>query len=64
MTKTTSAFAGTADGMTATMAACHPKHEAVYQCPMYMHYHPEEVKQFEEEYKKWAEAKYGKLKED
>lgn len=41
-----------------------PKHEAVYQCPMYMHYHPEEVKQFEEEYKKWAEAKYGKLKED
>ena len=41
-----------------------PAHERIWQCPMYRHYHPEEVKQFDEEMKKWSEAKYGKLKED
>lgn len=32
-----------------------PTNEEVYQCPMYMYYHPEEVKQFEEDMKKWCE---------
>ena len=25
---------------------CCPPHEEVYQCPMYMYYHPEEVEEF------------------
>lgn len=41
-----------------------PTHERIWQCPMYRHYHPEEVEQFDAEMEKWAEAKYGKLKED
>lgn len=30
--------------------------EVVYQCPMYMFYHPEEVKEFDEAMEKWAES--------
>lgn len=32
-----------------------PAGEEVYQCEMYMHYHPEEVRQFEKDIQEWAE---------
>ena len=41
-----------------------PSHERIRQCPMYRHYHPEEVKQFDEAMEEWAKQKYGILKED
>lgn len=31
--------------------------EAVYQCPLYMKYHPEEVKKFNEEVERWNEKR-------
>lgn len=31
--------------------------EAVYQCPMYMYYHPEEVEQFEKDMEEWSERR-------
>lgn len=31
-----------------------PSNEEVYQCPMYMHYHPDEVKEFEKAMEEWA----------
>ena len=37
-----------------------PPYEEVYQCPMYMFYHPEEVKKFEEAMEKWAESENNK----
>lgn len=37
-----------------------PKREEVYQCPMYMHYHPEEVKQFEHDMEEWAKQREGR----
>ena len=33
-----------------------PSGEDVYQCPMYMFYHPEEVKQFEEDMERWMKG--------
>lgn len=32
-----------------------PMGEEVYQCKMYMHYHPDEVKKFENEMEEWME---------
>lgn len=37
-----------------------PSHEEVFQCPMYMHYHPEEVKQFEKDMEEWAKKMEGR----
>lgn len=34
-----------------------PSNEEVYQCPMYMHYHPDEVKEFEKSMEEWAKQK-------
>lgn len=34
-----------------------PPYEEVYQCPMYMHYHPEEVKKFDEAMEKWEKRR-------
>lgn len=34
--------------------------EAVYQCKMYMHYHPEEVIKFNEEMDKWCNKEMDK----
>lgn len=34
-----------------------PAGEEVYQCPMYMHYHPEEVEKFNKEMEEWAKQK-------
>ena len=34
-----------------------PAYEEIYQCPMYMYYHPEEVKKFEEAMEKWIKQK-------
>ncbi len=31
-----------------------PPNEEVYQCDMYMHYHPDEVEQFVKDMKEWA----------
>lgn len=31
-----------------------PPNEEVYQCDMYMHYHPDEVEEFEKDMKEWA----------
>ena len=31
-----------------------PMHEAIFQCDMYRHYHPEEVRQFEKDMEEWA----------
>lgn len=31
-----------------------PYEEAVYQCPMYMHYHPEEVEEFNKAMEDWS----------
>lgn len=31
-----------------------PSHEEVWQCPMYIHYHPEEVEKFNEDMSKWG----------
>lgn len=27
----------------------------VYQCPMYMHYHPDKVKEFEKDVEEWCD---------
>lgn len=32
-----------------------PSGEEVYQCPMYMHYHPDEVDEFDKAMEKWAQ---------
>lgn len=32
--------------------------ERVYQCPMYMHYHPEEVKEFEDSFNEEDDDEY------
>lgn len=37
--------------------------ERVFQCPMYMHYHPDEVKEWEEGYKEWLLAMQGRKKD-
>lgn len=34
-----------------------PRNEAVFQCPMYMYYHPEEVEQFEKDMEEWAKQR-------
>lgn len=34
-----------------------PPHEEVYQCDMYRYYHPEEVKEFENQMKDWIERR-------
>lgn len=34
-----------------------PSGEEVYQCPMYIHYHPEEVSEFEKYWDEWAKQK-------
>lgn len=34
-----------------------PPYEEVYQCAMYMHYHPDEVKEFDKAMKEWAKLK-------
>jgi len=34
-----------------------PRNEEVYQCPMYMHYHPEEVEKFEKAMEEWAKQR-------
>ena len=36
------------------MGCSSPSSEEIYQCPMYMHYHPEEVAQFERDMEEWA----------
>lgn len=33
-----------------------PPYEEVYQCPMYMHYHPEEVEKFEKSFEEWVRS--------
>lgn len=38
--------------------------ERVYQCPMYMHYHPEEVKEWEKDCIAWMSTKYNRRKKD
>lgn len=34
-----------------------PPNEEVYQCEMYMYYHPEEVAEFNKSMKEWSEKK-------
>ena len=34
-----------------------PPYEEVYQCPMYMHYHPEEVEKFNKAMEEWVRSK-------
>ena len=34
-----------------------PSGEEIWQCPMYIHYHPEEVKEFEQSMEEWAKQK-------
>ena len=34
-----------------------PTHEAVWQCPMYIHYHPDEVKEFNKSFDEWKKTK-------
>lgn len=34
-----------------------PPNEEIYQCPMYMHYHPDEVKEFEEAFEEWSKKR-------
>ena len=34
-----------------------PPNEEVYQCDMYMHYHPDEVEEFEKDMKEWAKQR-------
>lgn len=34
-----------------------PSNEEVYQCPMYMHYHPNEVEEFNKAMEKWTRQK-------
>ena len=34
-----------------------PSREAIWQCPMYMHYHPEEVEKFEKAMEEWAKQR-------
>lgn len=34
-----------------------PSNEEVWQCEMYRHYHPEEVKEFERSMKEWVKQK-------
>lgn len=38
--------------------------EAVYQCPMYMYYHPEEVKKFNAAMEEWIKQKAESEKEE
>ena len=33
-----------------------PPYEEVYQCPMYMHYHPKEVEAFEKSMEEWVRS--------
>ncbi len=33
-----------------------PSGEEVYQCLMYMHYHPEEVEEFNKQMEEWAKS--------
>ena len=39
-----------------------PSGEEVYQCDMYMYYHPEEVKQFEKDIQEWAQSDIEDIK--
>lgn len=34
-----------------------PSGEEIWQCDMYRHYHPEEVKEFEKSMEEWAKQK-------
>lgn len=34
-----------------------PQNEEVYQCPLYMHYHPDEVAEFEKYFIEWAKGR-------
>lgn len=34
-----------------------PSGEELWQCPMYIHYHPEEVKEFDKSMEEWAKQK-------
>lgn len=34
-----------------------PSHEEVWQCPMYIHYHPEEVEEFNKQVTEWARTR-------
>lgn len=34
-----------------------PIGEEVYQCPMYIHYHPEEVEKFEKSMEEWVKER-------
>lgn len=36
--------------------------ERVYQCPMYMHYHPDEVKEWEKDCEAWLLEKHKRRK--
>lgn len=36
-----------------------PRDEKIWQCEMYIHYHPEEVKEFEKSMEEWAKQKAG-----
>ena len=36
-----------------------PPNEEVYQCTMYMYYHPEEVDEFNKAMEEWAKQKAG-----
>lgn len=38
-----------------------PSGEEVYQCDMYMHYHPDEVKEFEKSMEEWVSETKDKL---
>lgn len=35
--------------------------EEVYQCPLYMHYHPDEVEQFNVEMEEWCKQKESEV---
>lgn len=37
-----------------------PPYEEVYQCPMYRHYHPEEVEKFEKSFEEWVQKERNK----
>lgn len=39
-----------------------PSGEEVYQCEMYRYYHPDKVKQFEEDMRRWSEQELKEAK--
>lgn len=46
------------------MGCTSPRGEEIWQCPMYIHYHPEEVKEFEKSMEEWVKQKEGEADDE